>query len=146
MYQRILIATDLTEEALASALAQARAVANAQARLTLLHVIEPQTIPYSIDPAMTGSRYEEREAGQLQKVRAHLAAQCESLDFKTDDIAVAIGRPAAEIHHLAKELNCDLIAIASHGRHGWQRLLGSTANAVLHGAPCDILVSRLPEA
>lgn len=146
MYQRILIAVDLTEESIASALNQARAVANPGARLTLLHAIEPQTIPYSIDPSMSGSRYEEREHGQLERVREHLAAQCAALDFSTDDIAVSIGRPAFEIHHLAKELNCDLISIASHGRHGWQRLLGSTANAVLHGAPCDVLVGRFPEA
>lgn len=146
MYQRILVATDLTQESTASALGQARAVANPSAKLTLLHVIEPQIIPYSIDPAMTGARYEQREQGQLDKVRSHLTAQCEALDFEADDIAVTIGRPAAEIHSLAKELNCDLIAIASHGRHGWQRLLGSTANAVLHGAPCDTIVSRFPEA
>lgn len=36
----------------------------------------------------------------------------------------------------------DLIAVGSHGRHGVGLLLGSTANAVLHGARCDVLAVR----
>jgi universal stress protein A len=47
---------------------------------------------------------------------------------------------AAAIAHKA-----DLIMIGSHGRHGLQLLLGSTANAVLHGAKCDVLAIRLKE-
>ncbi|MEO2178254.1 MAG: universal stress protein, partial [bacterium] len=30
-----------------------------------------------------------------------------------------------------------------HGRHGLALLLGSTANGVLHGAPCDVLAVRV---
>ena len=37
----------------------------------------------------------------------------------------------------------DLIVVGSHGRHGLALLLGSTANDVLHGAPCDVLAVRL---
>ena len=33
--------------------------------------------------------------------------------------------------------------VGSHGRHGLALLLGSTANDVLHGAPCDVLAVRL---
>ena len=43
----------------------------------------------------------------------------------------------------AKEQTCDLIVVGSHGRHGLALLLGSTANDVLHGAPCDVLAVRL---
>jgi len=34
------------------------------------------------------------------------------------------------------------VVIGSHGRHGVQLLLGSTANAV-HGASCDVLAVRM---
>ncbi len=37
----------------------------------------------------------------------------------------------------------DLIICGSHGRHGLSLLLGSTANAILHGAKCDVLTVRL---
>ncbi len=43
----------------------------------------------------------------------------------------------------AREHGVDLIVVGSHGRHGLALLLGSTANAVLHGAPCDVLAVRL---
>ena len=35
------------------------------------------------------------------------------------------------------------LVVGSHGRHGLALLLGSTANAVLHGAPCDVLAVRI---
>jgi len=53
------------------------------------------------------------------------------------------GQPRQEIHRLADEQDCDLIVVGSHGRHGLALLLGSTANDVLHGAPCDVLAVRL---
>lgn len=45
----------------------------------------------------------------------------------------------------AKKCSADLIVLGSHGRHGINVLLGSTANAVLHGAKCDVLAVRLKE-
>ena len=55
------------------------------------------------------------------------------------------GSTRREILRLAKELDTNLIVIGSHGREGIQRLLGSTANAVLHGAPCDVLAVRIKD-
>ena len=49
-----------------------------------------------------------------------------------------------EIHRVAKEQDVDLIVVGSHGRHGLALLLGSTASAVLHGAPCDVLAIGVP--
>jgi universal stress protein A len=61
-----------------------------------------------------------------------------------DRVTVLFGRPAAEIHAHAEMIKADLIVIGSHGRHGLpQVMLGSTANAVLHGAPCDVLTVRI---
>ena len=53
------------------------------------------------------------------------------------------GRPESEIHSLAKELKVDLIVVGSHGKHGLSLLLGSTANGVLQGSPCDVLAVRV---
>ena len=46
-------------------------------------------------------------------------------------------------YRVAEEQSCDLIVVGSHGRHGLALLLGSTANDVLHGAPCDVIAVRL---
>lgn len=56
---------------------------------------------------------------------------------------ILFGQPRQEIHQLAQEKGCDLIVVGSHGRHGLALLLGSTANDLLHGAPCDVLAVRL---
>ena len=56
---------------------------------------------------------------------------------------VLSGSPAAEIVRVAKDLQADLIVVAS-GSGGLSDtiLLGSTAQRVQHSAPCPVLVSR----
>jgi universal stress protein A len=53
--------------------------------------------------------------------------------------------PGPEIVRVAEEESADLIIVGSHGRHGLALLLGSTANNVLHHAPCDVMAVRLPD-
>jgi universal stress protein A len=56
---------------------------------------------------------------------------------------IAQGSAKIEISRIAKEIKADLIVVGSHGRHGFQRVLGSTASGVLHRAKCDVLVVRV---
>jgi len=56
-----------------------------------------------------------------------------------------MGSPKTEIIRVAQENGVDLIVVGSHGRHGLALLLGSTANGVLHYAPCDVLAVRLQD-
>lgn len=73
-------------------------------------------------------------------IREHAAA----FGIDPDCVSVRIGRPATEIRAHAENIEADLIVIGSHGRHGLPRLLlGSTANGVVHGAPCDVLTVRI---
>ena len=44
---------------------------------------------------------------------------------------------------IAREKSIELVVIGTHGQKGLQLLLGSTANAVLHGAGCDVLSVRV---
>jgi len=53
------------------------------------------------------------------------------------------GLPAEEIVKAAQSWPADLIVIGSHGRGGLGRVfLGSVAEAVMHHAPCPVLVVR----
>jgi nucleotide-binding universal stress UspA family protein len=53
------------------------------------------------------------------------------------------GNPAAEILSAAREGNCDLIVMGTHGRTGLNRLLmGSVAEEVVRKAPCPVLTVR----
>jgi len=55
------------------------------------------------------------------------------------------GDPAAAILRAARETNCDLIVMGTHGRTGLNRLLvGSAAEQVLRKAPCPVLTVKSP--
>ena len=49
------------------------------------------------------------------------------------------GSAKVELTRLARDKGVDLIVIGSSGVGGLKRILGSTTNAVLHDAPCDVL-------
>jgi nucleotide-binding universal stress UspA family protein len=60
---------------------------------------------------------------------------------------VSSGAPAQVIVHEAENWGADLIVVGSHGYGFWQRaLLGSVSDAVVHHAPCSVLVVRGNEA
>jgi nucleotide-binding universal stress UspA family protein len=59
---------------------------------------------------------------------------------------VVKGSPERELIDVATEWRADLIVVGSHGRGFWGRLtLGSVTDAVVHHAPCSVLVVR-PQA
>jgi len=79
-------------------------------------------------------------------VSRNIRERAATFGIDPERVALRIGRPAAEIRAQAEHLKADLIVIGSHGRHGLPSvLLGSTANGVLHGAPCDVLTVRIGE-
>jgi universal stress protein A len=139
-YRRILLAIDLTEE---SAQVTRRALALAQAfdaDVHVIHVIEPLSLAYGGDVPMDLSAVQE----QIQtQAKAQLTEFARCIGVPPERQHLVFGRPETEIHRLAKELKIGLVVIGSHGRHGLALLLGSTANSVLHGAPCDVLAVRV---
>lgn len=56
------------------------------------------------------------------------------------------GNPKNEISAFAEKRKADLIVVGSHGRHGFDLILGSTANGVLHTAKCDVLTVRVNQS
>ena len=55
---------------------------------------------------------------------------------------IVFGSVKDQVLSHADSLHVDLIVVGSHGRHGLSRLLGSSANAIVNGAQCDVLVLR----
>jgi nucleotide-binding universal stress UspA family protein len=59
---------------------------------------------------------------------------------------VTTGNAAEEILKAAEELNCDLIAMSTHGRSGLRRMaFGSITDKILHRASVPVLMVRAPE-
>lgn len=140
-YQHILVAIDLSE-ACHPVVARAQELANAgKARLTLIHVIEPMAMAFGGDVPMDLSVLQQQQFEQARERLARFADHYAGLT--PEHCHLTYGHPRPETHRLAKEQGCDLIVVGSHGRHGLALLLGSTANDILHGAPCDVLAVRL---
>ncbi|MFQ3186685.1 MAG: universal stress protein A [Marinomonas primoryensis] len=81
---------------------------------------------------------------QLQETAKERISILEAqLDISVQESCITQGGIESEIHRIAEEKKVDLIVVGSHGRHGLALLLGSTANGVLHGAPCDVLAVKV---
>jgi universal stress protein A len=83
---------------------------------------------------------------KAQLIAGPLTALGENMDVSSGNLHILNGSPAHEIHRFANENGVQLIVIGTHGQKGLQLLLGSTANAVLHGAGCDVLSVRIGAA
>ena len=56
---------------------------------------------------------------------------------------VLCGSPAQAIIEEAENWGADLVVVGSHGYGFWERMfLGSVSNAVVHHAPCSVLIVR----
>jgi universal stress protein A len=139
-YTNILVAIDLSEDS-APVVQRGLAIAqNDHSRLHIIHVIEPLSFAYGGDIPMDFSGIQE-EIHQQAKQQLQRFGQSSGIDEQHQHIV--LGKPEVEIHSLAEELSTDLIVLGSHGRRGLKLLMGSTANGVLHGAPCDVLAVRV---
>ena len=140
-YRRLLAAVDLTEDGV-QVIERARDLAKRyDSELTLIHVVEPMPIDAAgeaIMPPVTGIETELYDNAQRR-----LKAFTERLQRGEIRRHIVIGYTKREILNFAAESQIDLIVVGSHGRHGLALLLGSTANAVLHGANCDVLAVRV---
>lgn len=139
-YEHILVAVDLTEEC-DPVIKRAVAIAGDTVKLSLVHIVEPMAMAFGGDVPMDLSQLQQQQFDQAKERLDRLIAKYPAL--KKDQSHLTYGQPRQEIHDLAKKQNCDLIVVGSHGRHGLALLLGSTANDVLHGAPCDVLAVKL---
>ncbi len=116
-----------------------------QAELFLIYVVEPVIYPPdfsmgqiavpSVDIDMDKRAFEELNKLANQEIPAQIKVKS----------IVKTGKPFIEIIETAKEVDIDLIIIATHGHTGMEHILfGSTAEKVVRKAPCPVLTLREP--
>ena len=140
-YKKILLALDLTPACIQVG---KRAVEIAQcsgAELELIHVVE--YVPLDLSNDLMLAQPVELDSQVVEDARNSLATLATDLGVADALRHVEMGSTKGEIIRAANAIKADLIVVGSHGRHGLALLLGSTANAVLHGAPCDVLAVRV---
>jgi nucleotide-binding universal stress UspA family protein len=143
-FRRILCPIDFSESSL-DALAYAITMAEeADARLTLLNVVEiPQILsqePTVLELDLTGIR-EAAVADARRRLHGlipeHARAYC------TVETAVVEGRSHQEILRQAGEQGSDLVVMSVHGRGVIERMIfGSTTHHVIRAAACPVLIVR----
>ncbi|VTR92267.1 universal stress protein : Universal stress protein OS=Singulisphaera acidiphila (strain ATCC BAA-1392 / DSM 18658 / VKM B-2454 / MOB10) GN=Sinac_5019 PE=3 SV=1: Usp [Gemmata massiliana] len=142
--RRILVPTDFSECATPAVRYAAELADKFEAELVLLHVV-PDTVlalPDAVMPTPTPMTDLDTltESGKTGLANLITAMKLEKYKPRAE---VRLGSPEQEIVEAVKDLNVDLVCIATHGREGIARvLLGSVAEMVVRHAPCPVLTVR----
>jgi universal stress protein A len=141
LYSKLLLAIDFASQT--ETLGQ-HAASMAQihgATLSLVHVVEPVVTDSAFDtlPPLPV----DFDDLLVRQARKRLEEMGKRYGIAEQNLFLEIGVTKREILRVAEQQRVDLILVGSHGRHGVELLLGSTANAVLHHAKCDVLAIRL---
>ncbi len=145
-FRKTLFAADFSENSKEAFRAACSVAIENQTKIYVLHVDEPNWVPE--EPVYFGQqriqyRAETPDKAHLeaieQKMReVYTSARPIDIEYQTRE-----GDPSQEILRMAGEIDCDLIAMGTHGLTGLRGLLaGSVAIAVLRGAHCPVLALR----
>jgi len=141
-YKTILVAIDISAD-YRSVIEKALSICKSSKDLTLGYI---SLSAIYIQPLLYGAEYSHvDDAGRLDSARDQLAKIGAEFGIVAQQVLLRTGNAADEIKNIASDIEADLIVIGTHGRSGIKLLLGSTANAVLHGAKQDVLAVRIHE-
>ncbi len=144
-YEKILLAADYHEDnkdVVETAVTMSELYG---AQLHVIHVDEPISA-YPSDGAVWVSQVYDLQAAIRKESKTRMGLLQAELNLPDEQCHLLEGQPAKQIHELCEQLNVDLIVLGTHGQHGFQLLLGSTASSVLHGSPCDVLAVRVNQS
>ncbi len=139
-YDKILVAVDLGEYT-GDLIDRALAIADDPSAVHVVYVQQRMSAMYRgvgpIGSALQDVDTAEDDLGR--ELKARLRDWTDSKGIPSDNVHYLNGKPAELIENFARDNDVQLVVMATHERKGLQRLLGSTANAVVHSAPCDVL-------
>jgi nucleotide-binding universal stress UspA family protein len=144
--KKILFPTDFSEYS-QHALRYAAALAESfKAKLYVMHACEHPFVgagmeAYHFSVPEFSAEVQEQEKKTLEQITEELRAQ--KIDAES---LFVIGKAYLEIVKCAKELEVDVITLATHGHKGISHFVfGSTAEKVVRLAPCPVLTVKHPE-
>ena len=143
---KILIAVDGSEAALNGARFAARLAAQLAERAITLLYVRPSHTGALVGLGVPGPRDEARLERELSAVEGEILAEASAILEKAGlraEQSVETGTAGPAICRVAAEGRFDLVVVGSRGHTELKSLLvGSTSAAVIHGAPCPVLVVR----
>ena len=148
MYRHILIPTDGSPLSMKAARAGAKLAKQLNAKVTTVYVIPPYAPPSGAEMIVYRELFSEKAYLAGMKEHAEKAVKKVTAAVEKEsvscDTSACIGRsPWQAIIESAKDKDCDLIVMASHGRRGIAGLiLGSETQKVLTHSKTPVLVCR----
>ena len=143
LFNRILIATDFSAFSARAVEVGAQLAATFGAKILIAHVYAPPVVfvPDAVVPMSAADMQKMLDA--LHEGLAEDAASARKLGAAEVETALLEGDPWHEIVRLAKDRQCDLVVIGTHGRGAVAHFfLGSVAEKVVRKAECPVLVAR----
>jgi nucleotide-binding universal stress UspA family protein len=146
LFKNIVVPTDFSEY---SYLALEYAVGMAEkfsSTIRLVHVMEPLLQPGDVSWAPVDYRHISEE--HKNEAREHLKKLVSDRipESVATHVSILTGKAFVEILKYAREIDADLIVMATHGRGVIaQILMGSTAERVVRKAPCPVMTVRHPD-
>jgi len=140
MFDSIVVATDGSESVRRAVEVAIDLAARFDAEVHALYVIDAGEVESSPDEVREDLRAALDDHGEDALATVHDAAGERDVPVRT---AVREGHPAAEIGAYAREVEADLVATGTRGRHGENRfLIGSVAERVVRTCPVSVLTVR----
>ena len=140
--KKILVPVDFSDFSAKAVKYAARFAEQFDAALVLVHFVEPVRYPESV---LIPPEMEEANRERLKLARTALAEFVKKqvpAGLETETVT-RFGHAVDGITLAAKDLDVDLIVIATHGHTGLKHLLlGSVAERVVRLAPCPVLTVR----
>ena len=147
---KILVATDGSECSAYAVKEFCRLFPNrSHLKIKVVSAYEEQYV-LAAEPFSVPAEYYQQLADAAKSQAGHFTATAAEIIRGGDgemDLTIQImhGPPEEEIVELAEEWGADLIVVGSHGRGLIGRMLGSVSDAVVHHAPCSVMIIRMPK-
>ncbi|MDO3386990.1 universal stress protein [Gilvimarinus sp. SDUM040013] len=109
-----------------------------------IHIVHIEEHPVTGLGDMTGRNHAANEAHIRQQIFPDLSALASHNQIPLDNLHIAFGDPAIEIHATVQKLGCDLLIIGHHNESRFTSLFHTTARDIVNEAATDTLVIRLP--
>jgi universal stress protein A len=142
-YNHIMVAIDGSEESV-QVLSRALALAEGTTKVSVVQVFDTLVGNYSYELNMGDFEKAQKDYEEAVAKRTREMLKKDFPMVGAESVHFLRGKPASEIKRLAQNMEVDLLVIGSHGQGAVKAaVLGSTANAVLHGIHCDVYTVRV---
>ena len=147
MFKKILIPIDGSDLSMRAAGCGIQLAKEMNAVVVFVHAKSPYIIPYAADVAMIDSKtqktFEDDINAGSQMLLDDVKRLATGAGVASECIQEPSGRPEVLIEKIVRELHCDLVVIATHGRGAVGRfVMGSVTTRLLPICPVPVLVYR----